>query len=96
MYRAPGIEGEHQKPAEEMSTVEEEAYSSFENCGRACEEDGRCFQYTYSNQTCSFSWFFRLGHRRVPEDGIRFESGWDLAKIARYEEENTCSSTTWL
>jgi len=96
--RPPGEHGDRQKPLDGLSRIQQEAHLSFEKCGRACEEDPRCFQYMYSNRTCGFSWFFRLGESRRPEEGISFQSGWDLDKIAKYQAEYACSvaSTRWI
>lgn len=96
VYRPPGIQGDRQKSHEDMSALEREAYVSFEHCGRACEEQPRCFQYSYSNRECSFSYSYRLGRKRYPESGTTFMSGWILARIAEYQAENQCLTSEWL
>ncbi|RVX72750.1 hypothetical protein B0A52_04149 [Exophiala mesophila] len=72
LYRPPGVDGDRQKSREDMSALELEAHVSFEHCGRACEEQPRCFQYTYSNRECGFSYSYRLGRKRYPESGKTF------------------------
>ena len=97
MYRGPGVNGDRQKPEQEMTPVEKEAYMSFEHCSRACEEQDRCFQFVYSDQTCGFSYSYRLGRKRLPEsDGKTYKSGWALAKMARDQAGSPCNSPEWL
>ncbi|KAL1971374.1 hypothetical protein VTN77DRAFT_326 [Rasamsonia byssochlamydoides] len=98
MYRAPGVEGDRQKPEEEMTALERLAYRSFEDCGRACEEHPRCYQFVHHDQECGFSFSYRLGGTRQPEGGSekRYKSGWNLDKIARDREANPCRSPQWL
>lgn len=95
-YRPPGINGDRQKSREDMSALEREAHVSFEHCGRACEEQPRCFQYSYSNHECGFSYSYRLGRKRYPESGTTFMSGWNLARIERDQTEHQFSSPEWL
>jgi hypothetical protein len=90
------VNGDRQKKAEDMTALEKEAYSSFEACGKACEEQERCYQYVYSDKTCGFSYSFRLGHRKAKEDGKTFKSGFVLEKIKKFSNENSCSEPEWL
>lgn len=96
LYRPPGAEGDRQKSREEMSPLEKDAHMSFEHCGRACEDQSRCFQYVYYTQTCGFSYSYRLGRRRLPESGTTYKSGWNRAKIARDQAAHPCPSPQWL
>jgi hypothetical protein len=91
MYRAPGVDGSRQKAPHEMSSLEKEAYRSFEDCGRACEEHPRCFQFDFQDQTCGFSFSYRLGSRKMG-----YRSGWNLQKIDMYRSENVCHEPQWL
>ena len=96
-YRAPGVNGDRQKPEQDLTPVEKEAYMSFEHCSRACEEQDRCFQIVYSDQTCGFSYSYRLGGKRLPEsDGKSYKSGWALAKIAKDQASSPCDTPEWL
>lgn len=96
VYRPPGVEGDRQKSREDMTPIEKDAHKSFEHCGRACEEQSRCFQYVYYSQTCGFSYSYRLGTRRLPEDGTSYKSGWNMAKIAQDQAAYPCPSPEWL
>lgn len=96
VYKAPGEEGGRQKAFEDMSQMEKDAHISFDHCGKACEEEPRCFQYAYFDKTCGFSYSYRLGERRPPESGISFKSGWNLEKIEKDKAENTCVSPDWV
>ncbi|RMZ81593.1 hypothetical protein DV737_g2534, partial [Chaetothyriales sp. CBS 132003] len=97
MYRAPGLGGDRQKAEKDMTPVEKEAHLSFEHCRRACDEQDRCWQFVYYNQTCGFSYSYRLGEKRAPDkDGKPYKSGWALAKIARDQNANACDSALWL
>ena len=97
MYRAPGVDGDRQKPSEDMSAIETEAYMSFEHCCRACEEQDRCYQFVYSDQSCGFSYSYRLGRKRLPDSsGISYKSGWLLDKIARDQAAHPCFTPEWI
>jgi hypothetical protein len=96
MFRAPGVEGDRQLPPDEMTPAQKEAYRSFEQCGQACAEYPRCFQYVYYEQTCGFSFSYRLGERRLPAEGMpKYKSGWDLSKIAQDQRDHSCISPEW-
>jgi hypothetical protein len=79
-----------------MTPIEKEAHISFEHCGKACEEQERCFQYVYSDKTCGFSYSYRLGYKRLPENGKSFKSGFVLEKIKKYADANPCPEPEWL
>ncbi|KAF9887925.1 hypothetical protein FE257_009447 [Aspergillus nanangensis] len=98
IFRAPGVEGSRQIPAEKMTDVQKTAYGSFEQCHLACDEDPRCFQYLYDSmeQTCGFSYSYRLGARRVAENQHRYKSGWMREKIQKDVMENSCSGPEWV
>lgn len=97
MYRAPGVNGDRQKPNEDMSSIEKEAYMSFEHCRRACEEQDGCYQFVYSDQLCGFSYSYRLGRKRLRDpSGASYKSGWLLYKIARDQAAHPCSSPRWV
>ncbi|KAB8239588.1 uncharacterized protein BDW43DRAFT_258559 [Aspergillus alliaceus] len=97
MFRAPGVEGTRQKSPLELTPVEELAYSSFELCRKACKEHPKCFQYSYHDQTCGFSFSYRLGYRKDPEgDDGPYKSGWLLDRIEKDREDHTCRAPEWL
>lgn len=79
-----------------MSELEKNAYKSFEDCGKACEEQDRCWQYVFHDGTCGFSFSFRLGYKKEKENGKSFKSGFAVEKIKKYSETNTCQSVEWL
>lgn len=66
-----------------------DAYQSIEKCIKACKEIPDCFQYQYSNQKCQLSKSFRLGNRHAPEGAMRWKSGWDLDRIAKFKAEHS-------
>jgi hypothetical protein len=94
-YRPPGVDEGRQKSPDDMSALEQSAYKSFEDCGKACEEQQRCFQYVYYDQTCGFSYSYRLGRSRMPESGTNYKSGWAMDKITK-DEATFCSTPEWL
>lgn len=97
MFRAPGVEGERQKSPSDMTSVEKEAYTSFEQCQKACKEHSKCFQFVYHDQTCGFSFSYRLGYQRDPEgDEGRYKSGWILDKIEKDRQDHPCKTPEWL
>ncbi|KAJ8068566.1 hypothetical protein OCU04_002280 [Sclerotinia nivalis] len=60
-----------------------EAYKSFKDCGRACEDQKECFQWVYYDRTCRLSTSIRLGNYQAPtngkdkgEDGKPEQVGW--------------------
>jgi hypothetical protein len=77
-----------------------EAHASFYACGRACQADHNCLQWTYHLRTCDFVSSIRLGHTMVPgtepdrshkEKDVRWShqekrylAGWDLEGIKRW------------
>lgn len=96
-YHPPTVtDGERQKNRDEMTPIEKEAHASFENCGKACEEQERCFQYVYSEGVCGFSYSYRLGYKRPREGNVSFKSGFVLDKIKKYGEANRCNKPEWL
>lgn len=90
-YRAPGVEGNRQKKTEEMSQLEKEAYLSFENCAKACDEQAKCYQFLYVDQVCSFAFSFRFGKRSSSH-----KSGWPMERIARFQKSKACKKPQWL
>ena len=99
MFRAPGIQGSRQMSPDEMTSAEKEAYMSFEHCGRACEQHARCFQYAYDKieQTCGFSFSYRLGGRKLSaKDEHQYRSGWLREKIERDYREIACTDPQWV
>ncbi|KNG86190.1 hypothetical protein ANOM_005524 [Aspergillus nomiae NRRL 13137] len=88
---------QRQKSPSEMTPVEKEAYSSFEQCQKACQEHSKCFQFAYHDQTCGFSFSYRLGYQKDPEDGKgSYKSGWILDKIEKDREDHPCKTPEWL
>lgn len=96
VYKAPGVEGGRQKDLEDMSQTEKDAHISFHHCGRACDEEPRCFQYVYFNNSCGFSYSYRLGESRPPDSDTSFKSGWNLRNIEKDKIENACVSPDWV
>lgn len=83
-------------PAEGMTDLEKLAHRSFEDCGRACVEQSRCYQWVYFDDTCGFSHSFRFGRKRKPEDGVSYKSGFDIEKIEQDVKDHPCPSPLWL
>ncbi|KAE8145405.1 hypothetical protein BDV25DRAFT_71374 [Aspergillus avenaceus] len=97
MFRAPGVDGARQKPQEEMTAAEKEAHLSFEQCGKACDEHPKCFQYMYHGQTCGFSYSYRLGSQKLPDEVEGpYKSGWLSKKIEKDRKDHACREPEWL
>ena len=96
VFRGPGLQSEYDIPEDEMTTAQKVAYVSFENCKKACEQHYTCFQFVYYDQTCGLSLSYRLGRRRGPGDGVRYRSGWDLARIGYSQNDMPCISVDWI
>ena len=94
-YRAPGEDGERQKPFEEQSELEKMAFNSFEDCRAACQENAGCFQYTFHDNTCGFSFSWRLGHKNKPDDQGSYKSGWITERIEKEQAEYPCTEPKW-
>ncbi|RFU27329.1 hypothetical protein B7463_g8995, partial [Scytalidium lignicola] len=96
IYTAPENPDPRNKPADQMSDLEKVAHKSFKDCGRACEEQPRCYQWVYFGDKCGFSHSYRFGRKRMPEDGVKYKSGFVLDKIEKDRKEHNCKSPQWL
>lgn len=92
-YRAPGVSGDHERPSEDLTVIEREAYLSLDHCGRACEEQPRCFQYAHTAQECRISYSYQLGFKRDQEGMYR--SGWKLERIQKDNRHHGCPVPVW-
>ncbi|RJE23805.1 hypothetical protein PHISCL_03836 [Aspergillus sclerotialis] len=96
IFRDSGLQSENHIPEGKMTTAQKVAYSSFEKCRIACEQHERCLQFVHYAQTCGISFSYRLGTKRDPADGVRYKSGWDLARIGYSQDDMPCISTAWM
>ncbi|KAM3067334.1 hypothetical protein ACMFMG_005308 [Clarireedia jacksonii] len=82
---------------ENMSSIEKEAYKSFEKCGEACKKNSECFQWAWYDKTCRLQTSFRLGNFQAPsEDGkVVYKSGWMVDRINEWTAENACKGPQW-
>ncbi|XMA16770.1 hypothetical protein WAI453_009561 [Rhynchosporium graminicola] len=82
-----------------QTPLEAAAHLSFEDCGRACSADPKCFQYVHGNRACKVGHSFRLGKYAPPGkgDGIEWRSGWNLTRIRAWtgDKQNACTETKW-
>ena len=70
-------------------------YHSYKSCSKACEQDARCFQFSYTERECGFGAAFKVGYKRLPRDRDSIKSGWHLDKIAKFTSENKCKAPDW-
>jgi hypothetical protein len=70
-------------------------YYSYRSCSKACLDDARCFQFSYTDGECGFGAAFKLGWKSEPRDNHKRKSGWHLDKIAKFMEENKCNGPAW-
>lgn len=70
-------------------------YYSYHACSRACKEDPRCFQFSYSPGECGFGAAFKLGWKSPARDNFKRKSGWHQDKIAKFISENQCDGPAW-
>lgn len=96
IFRESGLQSEHHIPEDKMTTAQKVAYASFEQCRIACEQHERCLQFAHYSQTCGLSFSYRQGKNRAPVDGVRYRSGWDLARIGYSQDDMPCISTAWM
>lgn len=82
---------------EGLSEVEAAAHRSFDDCWRACDHDGWCFQFVWRNEICVLGHSFALGGPRVEEaDKDRWESGWHVGRIQAWVSANeACGDIVW-
>lgn len=83
---------------EEKSELEKKAHNSFDDCSRACEEHDECFQYVWQNDCCGMKRSICLGWpvKKEYEDRKRAKSGWNIAKIKKWvDEQGECTEIIW-
>lgn len=95
-FKAPGEEGERQRPFEDQTDLQRVAHTSFEACRSACGEDDRCHQFSFHDSTCNFQYSIRLGEQRSLEfDGQPWKSGWMLERIEKEMADYPCHEPKW-
>ena len=73
-----------------------EPYDSFNACSKACEQEPRCFQFSYYEGVCALSAAFKLGEKKLSKDGVTYKSGWNMGKIAKFKAQNSpCKGPQW-
>ncbi|KAJ0125242.1 glycosyltransferase family 31 protein [Diaporthe amygdali] len=83
---------------EDKSELEKLAHLSADDCARACDEHNDCMQYSYKNDCCGMKGSFQLGKpvKRPQEEKERMTSGWAVAKIERWiEQQGDCEDVSW-
>ncbi|KAJ9143507.1 Glycoprotein-N-acetylgalactosamine 3-beta-galactosyltransferase 1 [Pleurostoma richardsiae] len=86
------------KKDEDKSALEKRAHLSFDDCRRACESVGDCFQFRWQDECCGMSRAFMLGKpvKKESKPKKRSMSGWDVQKIQKWvAEQGECSSIDW-
>jgi hypothetical protein len=59
-----------------------EDIDSVRNCRDECSARHNCFQFSYDGKMCTLGIStFRVGGKRKPEDGRRWQSGWFKKRI---------------
>lgn len=82
----------------DLSEAEQEAHKSFEHCKKMCDDVGECMQYRFHNGICTYSKAFMMGKpvKKEDDEAKRWKSGWPLAKIyAWIEEQGECAQPDW-
>lgn len=81
-----------------QTEIQKHAHESFENCGKACKEEGACFQWVFSSKTCKLGMTFRLGRYMKPSDDnkVVWKSGWMMERVKKWTEEHKCTKPEWL
>jgi hypothetical protein len=77
-----------------LSGTEDEKVTtqSAEECAAACEANTKCFQFVLDGEICFLGNAIRLGEARESEDGKRWRSGWNQARIADWTaKQKTCN-----
>ncbi|KAF3910202.1 hypothetical protein ABW21_db0201910 [Orbilia brochopaga] len=73
---------------------------SAEECAKACEANTQCLQFVFDSEQCYLGKAFRLGEKRAPENGKRWRSGWNQARIAEWvAKQEVCNDVkfpNWL
>lgn len=63
---------------------------------KACEEDEKCFQYSFHGQKCSIGRSVRLGHAKVADGEGIWQSGWNKSRLAQWSKEQpSCNNITF-
>ncbi len=87
------------KDPADMNALEKQAHLSFEHCKAACASlDERCFQFRYTDKTCSMSRAFKMGRpvKKDAEKEKRMVSGWDMEKISQWiDKQGECGEIKW-
>lgn len=94
------VERQEDEPVDrttEYTETQQHAHESFENCGKACEENPDCFQWVFYEKTCKLGASFRLGKYVAPkEDGeVVWKSGWNMERIRQWTDTNACQEPAW-
>ena len=104
-YRHPDLEViDRQKSLKDCNDLEKQAHKSFDDCGRACKADGSCYQWSFIDSTCAFSYSIRLGKGKPSSHGNekldqhdRIRSGWDMEEIQKFRlSAGECSGPMWI
>ncbi|GAO19200.1 hypothetical protein UVI_02007930 [Ustilaginoidea virens] len=80
-----------------LSDAEQAAHRSHEDCSKACDSFGDCFQYRYLDGVCGIGRVIRLGFATKKEDdaGKRVYSGWKVDRIRQWvKEHDECQQPT--
>lgn len=67
-----------------VEAMKKKPWYSKEACKKACEEWEQCLSWKYADDNCAIDHTAAMGQRI--DAGIRMESGWMLARIARLEK----------
>ncbi|KAI0384775.1 glycosyltransferase family 31 protein [Hypomontagnella monticulosa] len=81
-----------------LSDVDEDKVSSFNECRSACERKPNCLQFSLSGQSCKTSTALQLGHQALDDTTTHIKSGWIMERIQGYAEDMdaTCDHHNWI
>jgi Fringe-like len=87
---------EVEQPKKSLRWKWDEPYKSFNLCGKACQENPECFMFRHHGETCSLGRSWKLGRKRLLENGVSWKSGWNLNRINKFKAENSpCKAPLW-
>ncbi|KAI9789380.1 MAG: hypothetical protein M1835_001708 [Candelina submexicana] len=84
------------KPWDELTGIEQEAFTSLENCLAACTANEECFGWMYHDKECSLSRSIKLGGRKVADGPSKWVSGWMMERVEKLKVEMEPCKPKWI
>lgn len=64
-----------------------EQAESFDVCKKRCEDDKKCFQFSFDSEVCGLMHSIHLGQRQDPKDNKKWRSGWLRSRIEEWRKK---------